>query len=504
MPFFESIHKARYTLKHQKGAYVESIQSKQIFRQALLQMGPLCFVIALIFKLQITYDALGNTDPIGAAISQGAILVIWALVVMTATWQRPRITERVLALYCIGVSALLLVGGFIAPAPQTPFMISLMFGTVCISEFFLVARQNPLNYRDTLLAASFAFGFSGLLCIAFHLVQPLYDFGIRSLGFPLLLSGILLTTKQRDAENADIASQTHDSLPTDTCDDLSLGALITSSAKSAIPVLLVCLVCSMSLGGSWSLNPFYDARTAPIPFTIGTLSACILLLVLRKTWTTMHNADSLLLSSAFPLALAIVLIASYATTPSSLEYTLAAITEFCFLAIIWAGALLLDRSPRYPGFTGTALLLYFFCLFAAFSLIGSLMSPRAAQTVMTLAACCGLVFLIGFAYQAHHPLSEAKTAHDTSNKAASESFSDQLDARCKELSTTFGLSARESELLPFFAAGMSASAIGERLFISPKTVNSHRYRIYGKLNVASKDELISLVWKSDMTQQSKE
>jgi DNA-binding CsgD family transcriptional regulator len=43
------------------------------------------------------------------------------------------------------------------------------------------------------------------------------------------------------------------------------------------------------------------------------------------------------------------------------------------------------------------------------------------------------------------------------------------------------------------AIGLTASAIGRRVFISPATVKTHRYRIYEKIGVRNHDELVDVL-----------
>jgi DNA-binding CsgD family transcriptional regulator len=49
-----------------------------------------------------------------------------------------------------------------------------------------------------------------------------------------------------------------------------------------------------------------------------------------------------------------------------------------------------------------------------------------------------------------------------------------------------GLSAREVEVLRLVAAGLTSAEVAERLFLSPRTVQAHLYRIYNKLGVSSR------------------
>ncbi len=46
-----------------------------------------------------------------------------------------------------------------------------------------------------------------------------------------------------------------------------------------------------------------------------------------------------------------------------------------------------------------------------------------------------------------------------------------------------GLTAREVEVLRLFVEGLTYAEIGERLFVSRRTVNAHVTSIYGKLGV---------------------
>ena len=53
------------------------------------------------------------------------------------------------------------------------------------------------------------------------------------------------------------------------------------------------------------------------------------------------------------------------------------------------------------------------------------------------------------------------------------------------------LTTRESEVAAMAAAGLASRDIAGRLFLSVRTVNNHLQRVYAKLGVASRDELLS-------------
>lgn len=68
-----------------------------------------------------------------------------------------------------------------------------------------------------------------------------------------------------------------------------------------------------------------------------------------------------------------------------------------------------------------------------------------------------------------------------------------IEARCDELARTYGLTAREREVLGFLAHGHNGVYIGEELVISPNTVRTHIHNIYRKLDVTSREDILRIV-----------
>lgn len=60
------------------------------------------------------------------------------------------------------------------------------------------------------------------------------------------------------------------------------------------------------------------------------------------------------------------------------------------------------------------------------------------------------------------------------------------------------LSDREIQVMMMITGGQSVQRISEKLCVSPKTINSYRYRMYEKLNVASDVELTLLAMRYGM------
>ena len=51
------------------------------------------------------------------------------------------------------------------------------------------------------------------------------------------------------------------------------------------------------------------------------------------------------------------------------------------------------------------------------------------------------------------------------------------------------LSAQEMQIARLAATGLSNREIGERLFLSPRTIGSHLYRIFPKLEITARSQL---------------
>ncbi len=64
-----------------------------------------------------------------------------------------------------------------------------------------------------------------------------------------------------------------------------------------------------------------------------------------------------------------------------------------------------------------------------------------------------------------------------------------------------GLTEREREILKLVAEGLTNHQIAERLFISPKTVDTHRTHIMDKLNLHSRAELVKYAMRRGLLEE---
>ena len=66
-------------------------------------------------------------------------------------------------------------------------------------------------------------------------------------------------------------------------------------------------------------------------------------------------------------------------------------------------------------------------------------------------------------------------------------------AICLSLAREHELTKRELDILNYLSLGYSAKRIGEMLFISERTVQTHTRNIYRKLDVHTRQDVIDLV-----------
>lgn len=90
---------------------------------------------------------------------------------------------------------------------------------------------------------------------------------------------------------------------------------------------------------------------------------------------------------------------------------------------------------------------------------------------------------------APHSVSSGSTAATREGAA----FRDRLSKQMAAVRELYGLSAREAEVAELIARGNTVAHIAELLFVSENTVRTHSKRIYVKLDIHKRQELIDLV-----------
>ena len=72
-------------------------------------------------------------------------------------------------------------------------------------------------------------------------------------------------------------------------------------------------------------------------------------------------------------------------------------------------------------------------------------------------------------------------------------YADKIAKQCGLLRTHFKLTEREMQIIEDIARGFTVGAVAEHLGVSENTVRTHTKRIYAKLDIHKKQQLIELV-----------
>jgi DNA-binding CsgD family transcriptional regulator len=142
----------------------------------------------------------------------------------------------------------------------------------------------------------------------------------------------------------------------------------------------------------------------------------------------------------------------------------------------------------------------------AFNLLGVLLgfffaafafSEPLAQGNGTIFAFCALILIFIFAeafiLEDHYPTSSDVGDSDDQTEVVETSKRDSWDERVEYVAREYNLSPRQSEVLALLAKGRNAAYIQDFLAISHCTTKAHIYNIYQKIDIHSRQELLTLI-----------
>ena len=182
---------------------------------------------------------------------------------------------------------------------------------------------------------------------------------------------------------------------------------------------------------------------------------------------------------------AIFYVSIYLILVRNMTFLVMPVNGSAYLYIIVLSALGASRFLRKPGGRRRKIFAVFFIMNILFNLlfITDYMFFQARLpgdiSAMVLYISCNMLawtvlFLIGF----------LKTPATGGEETGSVS---------EDFKIAHAVTSREEDIIELLAAGFSSRAIGERLFISTRTVDTHVYNIYRKCGVRNRLELVNLL-----------
>lgn len=93
------------------------------------------------------------------------------------------------------------------------------------------------------------------------------------------------------------------------------------------------------------------------------------------------------------------------------------------------------------------------------------------------------------------PASQADASRGRGRRSFEGDFelTDRLSKQAQVLREQYRLSARETEVMEYIARGYTVARTAEELIVSENTIRTHSKRIYAKLDVHKKQELIDML-----------
>lgn len=231
-----------------------------------------------------------------------------------------------------------------------------------------------------------------------------------------------------------------------------------------------------------------DEFVSPKPMAYAVVLAVVAWFVCARKGRR-EDGTGLFCRICLPVAVAIMLASPFAdrVLPASGSVVFS-VASYVGIALCYvAGTAMLFGSSRTA--QSAPMVVGVFCVCCVVSM-GAGMAVFAAlgEQAQVVSLCILAVYLMAMV------LSEVRSATG-SPQASSPAPPTALDELCTQLAESYGLSSRESEILPYLARGRGAKAVAEKLHISPETVRTHSKRIYEKMGVHTREELLDLIEK---------
>lgn len=177
-----------------------------------------------------------------------------------------------------------------------------------------------------------------------------------------------------------------------------------------------------------------------------------------------------------------------------------------FLALVAMGHRFAPSSPVHPdaqhapaAFAARPVALFAACLgaytlalAAGLALAGALGTGAPDSATLVLDIVCVLVLCTALASGAGRA-DDVRLFADGSPELAPSQTPDEIETRCNAAGTTYALSERELETMKLICRGRSKRYIAEQMALSENTVRGYAKTLYAKLDIHSRQELMTLV-----------
>lgn len=483
---------------------------------ASLKDASLCALFAAVgLAVNLTWCTLAGHTPgftsalagLGIPVNPRAFFLAGILVMSVVFTALPRKMREIDASLWPAVALLACVGTacFAIASSQSVFSpVALSIGGLLlfgIGYFWLTARFVLLLARTQTYACTIAcLAFSlivepTLVALVEHFLNPGLQVSIVVL-MPIASAALFqcarhAALKQRSCEKGSgrtvfgVPSRPRTSSETDSRDDTRNAVILIAAAS-----LLLATVRSLSFVGLWG-EGHIDAVEEPsmtsspwlwLGYAAGLAVFSYIALGRTSNWPLRLRFQPSFVTIIITLSVSMILAGDSHANPALLDTLMRLNDSFSHLMFWTVVAILLDISatPSYRVIGIGA------SLYAAGSIAWVLFLGNAN-------AMENLIVIIVIYVLAIASMHYSWNKRENEPVASAASVTDALEKRCAEVSETYKLSPRESEILVFLAQGRTRTYIQEELVLAENTVKSHVAHIYTKLGVRDRQDLIDIV-----------
>ena len=287
---------------------------------------------------------------------------------------------------------------------------------------------------------------------------------------------------------------------------------LEKTARTILPTAVLCLgVLMSSLVGSSIQTYVKYANPASMNSALSgafdaaglVLTAVVLIAAAMAAYWRARVRDALFI---MPSVLSLAYVLSIAMTPEWALVTYAPLAMARRLTLVFWLVVAAACPHRFMASAVAVLVVYRLAqtfgitplVLGTFDYASSAYSLLVVAEIAVTTAICPLIASTCL-HRSKAPSSEGAESRDVfeaDNKGSALEAERRQDARRAALdvvSSTYGLSNREDDVLALLAEGWRAAAIADKLVLSPATVKNHMNRIYGKLGVHSQEEVLYLI-----------
>lgn len=271
-----------------------------------------------------------------------------------------------------------------------------------------------------------------------------------------------------------------------------VGLLVLSSVAFAV-------ACAVGSTGFWG-TPFALTGSGWVMLVVGSA------VFFAVTYITLVKTEASLLFRFMPGLLVLFVVYSflYLGTGTQLGFSASVLlavghfAEYYGEAFSWFVLLLAVRTLAMPPFRVVGLS---FCVNAAMTIVFQyllLLDGNSGLVIVQMGFFAMFAVLVWALYHFHgigNQLREVCLVEETPQGGAEElaSVHEDTGGHLRSMAVAHGLSERETDVFLLLAHGHSRRYICDQLFIADGTASTHIGRIYEKMGVSSKQELLSLV-----------